>query len=126
ARRNFQGQKKIAVDIWPVSRNGIGLVHLDYDVGLTKSPRIVETRSRWQVAGLALSCSLRYPASDQINLVLAQPAFADKLAVAFHTFPGRHKTAARNLCDLPSAFTDVRIIEQRKRSHFTRPMTRNA
>ena len=59
------------------------------------------------------------------RLFITQPALAHEMTIAMFGFPRRHLPRLRELRHLLGVFARIRIVEQRKRSDFTKMMKSN-
>jgi hypothetical protein len=70
------------------------------EVGLTELPPFGEHGRCRQRSGVAFGCPGVYPSCDEVDLIVAQPAFADVRAGAGVRQPRRHVPIADGINDL--------------------------
>jgi hypothetical protein len=101
--------------------------HLQNEVGLAQPPAIGrELGQRRHLRRVPARHSGLDPGADGRNLRIAQPALADKLAVAGSGMPRGHVLLPGDARDEPPALGDVLVGDQRERRGLVGPMARNA
>ena len=75
-------------------------------------------------AGSPSGAPWAYPLLKHLDLLIAEPAFADELTIAGLGLPGRHVPALRDRDHQPAPGFDVVVAEQIERTRPARTMTR--
>ena len=108
------GTTKFLSSSGPEATEDVRNRHADHQVGVAELPLLGPRRHRRELAWIALGCTLPDPILNPLDLLGAQPAFANESSSARVGLPWRHRPSRHGRANQMSATTDVVVVQQAK------------
>src|SRR5215467_11424008 len=111
-RRDWDPDDEVSIHVVAAGTQRVRTIHRQHEIWLPKAPVRTPLGNRRERRRIALDRSLRHPLLQQLDLRIAQTAFAHELAGSRLGLPRRHVVAARSRDDGLRATFHIRVAQE--------------